>query len=146
MGRELKVHSDAAYDAAHRLAEETGESVDTVVEQALCAMAQRHGALAPRDARDDSEGAVAGPADLTSQNSPKDLDHRSADAIIEAARKDIAARRRAMTVEGEDIFSEAAIARRRAELNALITWVNRGHPSEGSYDHADMYDENGLPR
>ncbi|WP_029031846.1 hypothetical protein [Salinarimonas rosea] len=145
MGRELKVHSDAAYDAAHRLAEQTGESVDAVVEQALRAMAQRHAALAPRDARDDSEGAVDGPADLTARSSPRDPENRSADAIIEAARRDIAARRRETTVEGEDIFSEAAIARRRAELNALITWINRGHPSEGSYDHADMYDENGLP-
>ncbi|WP_349370542.1 type II toxin-antitoxin system VapB family antitoxin [Salinarimonas sp.] len=92
MGKELKVHSDAAYDAAHRLAEETGQSVDAVVEVAL---------------------------------------------------RDLAARPAAAS--DQDVFSEEAIARRRAELDAVIAWINRNHPPGGSYDHSDMYDENGLP-
>lgn len=94
MGKELRIHSDEAYDVAHRLAEARGESVDAVVEQALRDLAAR--------------GATAAGAD-------------------------------------EDVFSEEAIARRRAKLNAVIAWINRDHPPGGSYDHSEMYDENGLP-
>lgn len=113
MGKELKVHSDAAYEAAHRLAEEAGQS--------------------------------AGPLDRAARARPDRLESRAADEIIEAAKRDIAARRRDMTVDGEDIFSEAAIARRRARREALIAWINRDRPAFESSVDDEMYDENGLP-
>lgn len=50
-----------------------------------------------------------------------------------------------MTVDGEDIFSEAAIARRRARREALIAWINRDRPAFESSVDDEMYDENGLP-
>jgi hypothetical protein len=68
----------------------------------------------------------------------------SVDAVVEVALRDLAARGAA--APDEDVFSEEAIARRRAELDAVIAWINRNHPSGGNYDHSDMYDENGLPR
>ncbi|GGK32043.1 hypothetical protein [Salinarimonas ramus] len=110
MGKELKVHSDAAYEAAHRLAEETGESVDVVVEKALGAMASRRRAPAGE------------PPPIRRSSDCGDL---SAAEIIEAGMRDIAARRRAMTVDGEDIFSEAAIARRRERRRAIVDWINQ---------------------
>lgn len=123
MGKELRVRSDAAYDVAHRLAEATGESVDAVVEAALHAMDMR-GAGAARGAGIDAD--------------------RTADAIIGAARRDVETRRRAMTADGADAFSEAAVARRRERRRALVA-ENLRHLEDVPQVDDEFYDENGLP-